>query len=125
VSAPRVVLALSVALLVLQPIWYLWLSPPAVFSPLAATVLMALPILPAIALALLGRPSAGFWAGVAALFYFSHGVMEAWSHPPAAVPAWAETLLATALVFAASWRGLQARRAARRAKAADGSPPAQ
>lgn len=117
-SAPRLVLALSVALLALQPAWYLWLSPPAVLPPLLATALMALPILPAIVLSLLGRPSAGFWAGVAALIYFSHGVMEVWSHPPAAIPAWIETLLATALVFAGSWRGLQARAAARRAKAA-------
>ena len=118
-TAPRLVLALSLALLLLQPAWYLWLSPPAVLTPMLATALMALPILPAILLALLGRPSAGFWAGVAALFYFSHGVMEAWSHPPAAVPAWIETLLATALVFAASWRGLQARRASRAAAPKD------
>lgn len=121
-SARTLVLALSAALLLLQPAWYLWLSPPAVLPPLLATVLMALPIVPALVLGLLGRPSAGFWAGVAALFYFSHGVMEAWSHPAAALPAWIETLLATALVFAASWRGLQARRAARAARDAASGP---
>ncbi|HAI59675.1 MAG TPA: DUF2069 domain-containing protein [Xanthomonadaceae bacterium] len=112
-SARSLVLALSGALLLLQPAWYLWLSPPAVLPPLLATLLMALPIVPAIVLGLLGRSSAGFWAGVAALFYFSHGVMEAWANPAAAIPAGIEIVLAVALVFAASWRGLQARRMAR------------
>lgn len=120
---------LILALLLLQPAWHLWLAPPAVLPPMFVAVAMALPILPAAVLALLRRPSAGFWGGLAALLYFSHGVMEVWSTPAARGPAWAETLLATALVFSASWSGLKARAAARGAKAtaagrAPGEPPA-
>ena len=115
---------LILALVLLQPAWYLWLAPPAVLPPMVATVAMALPILPALLLSLFRRPSAGFWGGLAALFYFSHGVMEAWSNPAATLPAWLEVLLATALVFSASWRGLQARRAARAANTTPTQGPA-
>jgi uncharacterized membrane protein len=98
------------ALALLQPAW---------LPPFFVAVVMSLPILPAVLLALFRRPSAGFWGGVAALLYFSHGVMELWSNPEVTALAWTETLLSVGLVVAASWRGLQARAAARRAKAAD------
>jgi len=78
---------------------------------------MTLPILPAALLALFGRRSAGFWGGMAALFYFSHGVMEWWSNPAVSALAATESLLATALIFSASWRGLKARAATRKAAA--------
>jgi uncharacterized membrane protein len=103
---------LILALFLLQPAWYLWLAPPQVLPPLFVAVLMSLPILPAVLLTLLGRPSAGFWGGLAALLYFSHGVMEAWTTPAVAALAWTEVALATALVLSASWPGLRARRAA-------------
>lgn len=101
---------LVLALLGLQPVWYLWLAAPQVLPPLFATVLMMLPILPAALLLLLRRPSAGLWAGIAALFYFSHGVMEAWANPEVRGLALLETALALALVFTVSWPGLKARR---------------
>lgn len=124
---------LILALALLQPAWHLWLAPSSVLPPVFVTVLMSLPILPAVLLTLLRRPSAGFWGGLAALLYFSHGVMELWSNPDVTALAWTETLLSTALVFSASWPGLKARGAARRAKAAtegsatpaDDRPPAQ
>ncbi|MBS3958705.1 MAG: DUF2069 domain-containing protein [Xanthomonadaceae bacterium] len=107
----RANLLLAFALLALQPAWYLWLAVPQVLPPLLATVLMALPILPALVLLLLRRPSAGLWAGIAALFYFSHGVMEAWASPGVVRGlALLEATLATALVFTVSWPGLAARR---------------
>ena len=109
------------ALALLQPTWHLWLSPSTLLPPVFVVVLMSLPILPAVLLALFRRPSAGFWGGVAALLYFSHGVMELWSNPGVTALAWTETLLSVGMVVAASWRGLQARAAARRgAPAADG-----
>ncbi|WP_426806145.1 DUF2069 domain-containing protein, partial [Stenotrophomonas sp. SrG] len=40
-----------------------------------------------------GRGKAMFWAGVLALFWLSHGVMSAWSHPETAHFAWLELLL--------------------------------
>jgi len=112
---------LVLALLGLQPVWYLWLAAPQVLPPLFATVLMMLPILPAALLLLLRRPSAGLWAGIAALFYFSHGVMEAWANPEVRGLALLETALALALVFTVSWPGLVARR--QRAKPVAGNGP--
>ena len=107
------------ALALLQPVWHLWLAPSTWLPPVFVVVVMSLPILPAVLLALFRRPSAGFWGGVAALLYFSHGVMELWSNPAVTALAWAETLLSVGLVIAASWRGLQARAAARRPKPAE------
>jgi uncharacterized membrane protein len=107
------------ALALLQPVWHLWLAPSTWLPPVFVVVVMSLPILPAVLLALFRRPSAGFWGGVAALLYFSHGVMELWSNPAVTALAWVETLLSVGLVVAASWRGLQARAAARRLKAAE------
>lgn len=105
------------ALALLQPAWHLWLAPSTLLPPVFVTVLMGLPILPALLLALFRRPSAGFWGGVAALLYFSHGVMELWSNSEVTALAWAETLLSVGMVVAASWRGLKARAAARHAAA--------
>lgn len=68
--------------------------------------------LPPLLLALgvwLRRGKAAFWAGVLALFWFSHGVMTAWSHPEVAAWAWAELLLALAVIAVASGPGLQRR----------------
>jgi uncharacterized membrane protein len=107
------------ALALLQPVWHLWLAPSTWLPPVFVVVVMSLPILPAVLLGLFRRPSAGFWGGVAALLYFSHGVMELWSNPAVTALAWAETLLSVGLVIAASWRGLQARAAARRPKPAE------
>jgi uncharacterized membrane protein len=107
------------ALALLQPAWHLWLAPSTWLPPVFVVVVMSLPILPAVLLGLFRRPSAGFWGGVAALLYFSHGVMELWSNPAVTALAWVETLLSVGLVVAASWRGLQARAAARRQKAAE------
>ena len=109
------------ALLILQPVWHLWLVPSNLLSPVFITVFMLIPILPAAVLSLLGRPSASFWGGLAALLYFSHGVMEAWSKPAVATLAWIEVLLSVALVLSASWPGLRARRDKRLAASAEGS----
>lgn len=110
---------LILALWLLQPAWYLWLSPPTVLPPWFAATAMALPLLPALLLALLGRPGAGFWGGLAALFHFSHGVTELWANPAVMALAATETALSVALVVAASWQGLKARAARRR------SPPTE
>ena len=107
------------ALALLQPAWHLWLAPSTWLPPVFVVVVMSLPILPAVLLGLFRRPSAGFWGGVAALLYFSHGVMALWSNPDVTVLAWVETLLSVGLVVVASWRGLQARAAARRPKVAE------
>jgi uncharacterized membrane protein len=52
---------------------------------------------------------AGFWAGLMALLWFSHGVMVAWTRPPERAFALVEVALAVVVVFAASVPGLRAR----------------
>lgn len=76
----------------------------------AALAVFALP--PALfALAVLaGRARAPFWAGVAALAWFSHGVMTAWAHPPQRAMAMAALVLALAVVFLPAWPAMSARR---------------
>lgn len=56
-----------------------------------------------------GSAKAGFWASVAALAWFSHGVMVAWTTPPERALALLETALAVVVIFAASLPGLRAR----------------
>ena len=67
------------------------------------------PLLLAVALAL-RIPAATFWSGVFALFWFSYGVMEAWTQTGVA-RALALSILALALVIviASSWSGMRAR----------------
>lgn len=52
---------------------------------------------------------AGFWAGLMALLWFSHGVMVAWSRPLEAGLATIEIVLALLVILAASLPGLRAR----------------
>jgi uncharacterized membrane protein len=56
-----------------------------------------------------GWRGAGFWAGVCALGWFSHGVMLAWSEPAGRGWALAVVALAVAVVLAANLPGLRAR----------------
>jgi uncharacterized membrane protein len=64
------------------------------------------------------RSYARFWAGVLALFWFSHGVMSAWAHPDMALYAWAEILLSLLIVALVSVPGMRARFASKRKAAA-------
>ncbi len=67
------------------------------------------PLLLAGALALKMK-SAAFWASVLALFWFSYGVMEAWTLRGGAQGyAWGIVLLSLMVIFAGSWDGLIAR----------------
>jgi uncharacterized membrane protein len=56
-----------------------------------------------------GGARTGFWAGVLALAWFSHGVMVAWTRPPERLFALGEVALSVAIVLAASLAGLRAR----------------
>jgi uncharacterized membrane protein len=105
-NAGRVSATLSFALLLLAVLWQMLLDPPQ---------RMPLALAPANVLFALRRPAAGFAAGVGALFLFCHGVMEAWGNAPMRLWAWVEIALSVALVFAASFDGLRARFAKRRA----------
>ena len=112
--ANRIAAAAVVALLALQWLWHAWLAPP-LAQPWAMALFFSLPILPAFVLVLLRHRRAGFWGSLAALVYFSHGVMAAWSDPGVTGLALAQSLLAAVLVVSASWDGVRARFAKRKA----------
>lgn len=105
ILARRVLCAALAALVVVYAIWF-WREPVAllVFGLPAAALLLA---------ASRGARRAGFWAGVLALAWFSHGVMVAWTRPPERILALLEVLLAVCIVLAASVPGLRARFAKR------------
>jgi uncharacterized membrane protein len=106
-------LALVLALLALQWLWHGRASVASVPGGLVLGSIMSVP-LALLALGLvLDRRSARFWSGVAALFYFCHGLAEAWAVPSSRVEGLAEALLSVALVLASSWDGLRARFGAR------------
>lgn len=66
------------ALTGLQPVWHAWLFPPAQVPPWLLLAITTVPLLlPLFALRDLRR--ALLWVGILSLFYFSHGVAEAWS----------------------------------------------
>lgn len=77
-------------------------------------------VLPPLALAVAawrGWGRAGFTAGVFALFWFSHGVMLAWSDPARRAMALLEVVLALVVVYASCIPGMRARREKRRGNA--------
>ena len=98
-----------VALFALQIVWHGVLSPPAHGAVWPTTALFALPIVPALVLSLLRHRRAAFWGSVAALLYFSHGVMDAWDGGQTRVLALVEAALSIWLILASSWDGMRAR----------------
>lgn len=95
------------ALLFWMCAWLSWLAPSELLPKTVATGLAVAPILPAAVLALLRRPSAVFWGGVAALLYFCHGVTELWTTPEIWPMPLVELLLALWIIFTGNWDGLQ------------------
>jgi uncharacterized membrane protein len=103
---------LIVALLLLATLYAFWFVQDP--HPVASLLVFALPpALFAIGVAT-GRRTAGFWAGVFALAWFSHAVMVAWTRPPDRGFAFLAIALSIGVVFAASIPGLRARFAKRR-----------
>ena len=81
-SEERLGLLAWAALTTLQVIWHAWLIPAQtvpVWLVLAITVIpLLLPVL-----AIRDARRALLWVGILSLFYFCHGVAEAWSSPQA------------------------------------------
>lgn len=75
----------------------------------AAMLVFVLPPLLLGFIAWQGWARAGLVAGLVALLWFSHGVMAAWTSPPELAFAFAEILLALAIIWLASMPGLRAR----------------
>lgn len=101
--AQRIGFAAWAALALLQVAWHGWWSPPRGL-PLAAALALALVPL-ALPLAYWRQPArALLLAGMLALFYFCHGVAEAWTAPAARPLAWIEIALAVVLVLSCARR---------------------
>ena len=102
-TARKLLVATLLTLVVLYALW---------FGGMAQWFALAVFALPAAWLAIAaarGARRAGFWAGVLALLWFSHGIMVAWTRLPERGYALAEVALAVAVVFVASVPGLRAR----------------
>jgi uncharacterized membrane protein len=97
------------SLLGLQLLWHGFLFPPASAPIWLVAGLFVLPIAPAALMLIQRHRHAPFWGAVAALFYFSHGLMEAWATPEVRMLALIEAALSVGVIVAASWGGLRAR----------------
>ena len=89
------------ALALLQVVWHAWLLPPA-RMPVAVALLIAL--LPLAIPLLYWRAPARMLllAGMIGLFYFCHGVAEAWAAPHERVLACIEILFAVLLILSSA-----------------------
>ncbi len=101
-TAARRVLCTALAALTLLFLAWFWREP-------VTLLVFALPAAALLVAAIRGMARAGFWAGVLALAWFSHGIMVAWTRAPERMFALVEVALAVAIVFAASVPGLRAR----------------
>jgi len=106
----RVGLLAWALLTVLQLLWHGWLFPAQSISPMLVLVLTVVPLLlPLFALRDVRR--ALLWVGILSLFYFCHGVSEAWSAPGERWLAWLEIGLTLTLIGVLG-AGVKRRRAA-------------
>lgn len=93
----RVGLLAWAALAVLQPVWHGWLFPTVSMPvPVALAITLVPLLLPLLAIRNVQR--ALLWVGILSLFYFCHGVSEAWSAPGERLLAWVEILLTLTLI---------------------------
>ncbi len=88
------------AVMALLPVWYGWAARPKLLSPAWVITLLALPLFTALRGLLHGRTYTVKWSLFLALFYFTHGIVEAWSEPAARIYALAEIAAATCWIVA-------------------------
>lgn len=87
------------ALALLQIVWHAWLLPPVRMPIGVALVIALLPL--ALPLLYWRTPSrALLLAGMIGLFYFCHGVAEAWAAPRERALAWVEIALSVIVILA-------------------------
>jgi len=113
----KLAVAAIMAQWLLHAFWQVGLSSLPLALRLTVLALALIPGVPCLIAVLRRQRSAAFWAGVGSLFYFSHGVMEAWVAEQWRRLAWLEIALALLAIFASSSDGLRARFAARKAAA--------
>ena len=90
-------LAAWAALAALQVVWHGWLLPPQVLPVALVLAITLVPLLLPM-LALRQPRRALLWVGILALFYFCHGVAEAWSAPAERALALVEIALTVLLI---------------------------
>ncbi len=81
-------------ILVLLVAWYGWLAPPRIFSAPVVIVTLGLPLFLPLRGLLHGRPYTVAWSLFLSLFYFTHGIVEAYSDSQARWLAVTEVALA-------------------------------
>ena len=103
----RIGLVAWALLVVLQLVWHAWLFPP---QSMPLTLLLAITVVPLLLplLAIRDVRRALLWVGILSLFYFCHGVSEAWSSAGERWLAVAEIVL-TVLLIAALGAGVKRR----------------
>jgi uncharacterized membrane protein len=93
----RIGLVAWALLLLLQLLWHGWLFPPLQLPRWLVLAFTVVPLLlPLFAIRNVRR--ALLWVGILSLFYFCHGVAEAWSAPGERVLALAEVVLTVGLI---------------------------
>jgi uncharacterized membrane protein len=100
--ARRAALGSLLALLLLMPVWHGWLAPPREAATLPVLAIAMFPLLLPLRGMLRGRASTHVWAGLVALLYLTHGVVELYSSEQRAL-ALLEVLLALGLFAGASF----------------------
>jgi uncharacterized membrane protein len=99
--ARRIGMIAWAALALLQVIWHAWLLPPARMPTAVALAIALIPL--ALPLACWRHPQKALLAaGMVALFYFCHGVTEAWTVPAERTLACMEILLAVVLILSSA-----------------------
>ena len=85
------------ALTLQQIVWHAWLSPP---QTMPIWLLLAITVIPLLLplFAIRDPRRALLWVGILSLFYFSHGVSEAWSAPQQRWLALGEIVLTVLLI---------------------------
>ena len=108
----------AIGLLLLMPAWIFWLSPTINWTPWFLLALSTVPLLPALAGLLSGRPYTYAWTAFISMIYFTHGVVEAWASWADSTVRWlalTEVLLSVLLylggVMYARWRSRELRNA--------------
>mgnify|MGYP001453187079 CR=1 FL=1 len=97
------------SLLAYQIFWHGLLAPPDKLPVWLVCLFFTLPLLPICLLVFLKHRTFAFWGGTLALFYFSHGVMEAWTVRDIWPLGIGEAAISVWVIIAASWDGMKAR----------------
>lgn len=93
----RVGLAAWGALLLLQLAWHGWLFPARHMPTWLVLLITAVPLLLPLS-AIRDVRRALLWVGILSLFYFCHGISEAWSAPGERWLGWIEIVLTVTLI---------------------------